>query len=288
VLAIGLPFYAGVAVAIPAEFVSLGLLSKSAGLDALGELRVTQALMSVAAMVPAALAAPLRSHLAASQIGRENSAPLVSQLKLSWGLSLAIVAGLAAIWPTAIDIVFGPGYAAAKTIGAWALIAFIPTMLASILTGALLVLKKSAFLLLAGVAQAAATITAAWELIPEFELAGFLAAQAIGATMALVVTATTLAVLLGRDFLHSWMAALLLATGGVMAVILYGSTHDLAIWQRLALSAGALCASVLPSWLVLSANERAQMRRAVHDLRSAVETCRSKPAMRPRSGPTER
>ena len=137
-LGIGLPFYLSVAAVIPAEFMSLGLLSRSAGIEALGELRVVQSLMSLAAFVPVALAGPIISHLVAAHTGDGTPDAVHAQLKFNWILGLLMVEGLAVVWGLAIDVVYGGTYPAARSIGVLALAAFVPNMPPSVMTAAVL------------------------------------------------------------------------------------------------------------------------------------------------------
>jgi O-antigen/teichoic acid export membrane protein len=271
VLAIGLPFYFSVAIVVPAEFVSLGLLSQGVGVEALGELRVTQSMMSLASMIPVALAGPMISHLAANNVAAGNIHPVQTQLKFIWMLALVIVTTLGAVWPFAVELIFGSSYLGARTMGVLALSAFVPNMLASILTGALLAMKRSLVLLFIGAVQGTIMIAAASVLIPWYGLAGYLTAQSLAALGGAVLLIISIAALSGRAFLQGWMISMTVGTCIIVPAALYPGLHELEVLSRAIVGAGSLAATAVVCWFALASNERVQARQLPGNVRARIE-----------------
>jgi len=266
VLALGFPFYAGVALVVPAEFVSLGLLSNSSGLAALGELRVTQALMSLAALVPGAITGPLLSHLAGPSAGGDAKASVLVQLKLSWILGLAIAAGLALVWPDAVAIIFGGDYSYAGKYGVLALVGFVPSMLVTVMTAAVLVRRESLVLAAVGAVQAIVLIGSAAFLIPAFGFAGFLAAKAFEVSTASVCLLIYLVRLHGRSFLRPWMIYFAFFTLATLASAIGSVVLEVGIGIRAGITLAAVLAAIPTVWLALDPLERHRVRYAVAKL----------------------
>lgn len=258
-LAVGLPFYLSGVLLLPTEFVSLGLLTRSTGVEGLGELRVTQSLMSLAAIVPIAMAGPMITHLAATDLGDGNPEPVLTQLKITWILALLIVAVIAGIWPLAVDLIFGASYPTARSHGILALAAFVPMLLTTVLTAALLVLKRSGFLLLVGGLQASVVGGAAWFLIPTYGLGGFLVAQALGFFAAAMALGINLAGRYGRAVLRSWMAPFALMTIVTWAALFGVLASDPTRAMRAACAAVLLLAMLVIFYFVLTEGEKARL-----------------------------
>lgn len=258
-LKIGFPFYLSGFLLIPTEFVSLGLLSHSAGIDSLGELRVIQSLIALASIVPAALAGPMTSHLAAAAVGDKDAEPMLAQLKFNWMVSLLLVVSLGAIWPIAIDVIFGATYVEARRIGSLALVVFVPTMLTGVLISALLIQRRSIVLVLAGALQAGSFAMLAWLLIPRFGLGGLLTAQAIG----FLVSAGALGIALFRHYgvsmARPWMVVLALLTALIISSLVISITHEPPLALRLAIAGGELIAIFVTSFASLAPPEHRRL-----------------------------
>ncbi len=259
-LAIGFPFYLSGLLIIPIDFICLSLLSRAAGVAGMGELRVTQALMSIAAIVPTALAGPVTSYLAtrASTAGVEI---VLTQLKVSWMLALVIVVGLVAIWPEVVGIVFGDAYPAARNSGMLALAAFVPTMLVTVMTSALLAFKRSLALLLVGALQAAVLMGAAIALVPRLGLGGFLVAQALGFTTAALALGLILIAHYGRSFCRAWMGLLTVASVAVAIGLWLLMAHHNPPLARAACAVFALPALLAFFAWTLTRDERTRLRK---------------------------
>ncbi|TCT04602.1 oligosaccharide flippase family protein [Aquabacter spiritensis] len=211
-LGIGFPFYANGLLLVPVDFLCMAYLSRVAGVEALGDLRATQTLMSVATLVPAALAGPFVAQLAGRLEAGGSPNALLNQIRAIWILSLCLVIGLGTLWPFFIDVLFGTAFAQARTAGVVALTAFVPTMLLSTLTGGLLAMSRSRTLIAAGIFQAAIVSLCAYVLIPRYGLAGYLACQ----TISMAAGIFALMVVVPRHFpdgiWRAWMVPLSLLT----------------------------------------------------------------------------
>lgn len=258
-LSIGLPFYLSNFLLLPTEFLALGLLTRSAGLDALGELRVVQSLMSVASTLAVALAGPRMSHLSAFDASERNPEPLLIQLKLSWILSLLVVIPLGAVWPWAIGFIFGNGYTEASQIGSLALTAFVPTLLTGAMVSALLVQRLARVLLVSGVAQAAGFALVAWILIPSYGLGGLLIAQAVGFAIAAAVLGVSLAIYYSRSIFRPWMIPLLALTASFLAFLAGLNGLDPNWVVRLMVSSAFLILALVVFYSSLSPSERSAL-----------------------------
>lgn len=239
-LSLGLPFYVGGLVVIPAEFASLGFLTRSAGVEALGELRVTQALMSAASIIPVSLAAPMVSYLAQGMRHQSGLNAILTQLKAIWVMALAIAIVLAAIWPVAIELVFGGAFQVALSTGVLALAAFVPNMLLIVLAGALLATGSASALFFVGALQGGALALTAWILIGRYGLGGFLAAQAVASSAAAALAGGALVLKFGPSMLRGWMLTLAgLTLAGVILV-----AADITVKETLAVRTGVTILSL--------------------------------------------
>lgn len=260
-LAIGFPFYASGLLLIPTDFMCVAFLSRVAGVDALGDLRVTQTLMGAATMIPTALSGPLISHLTGRLAGESGPAAVLDQLKAVWILSLPLVIGLGAVWPMLIDIVFGAAFSEARSVGSLALAAFVPSMLLSVLTGTLLALRRSLPLMLVGALHALTVATLASVLIAGHELAGYLGVQAAGMAVGALASAVIVARQFEARFFRPWMVPLLLITGAISALLVVDVAVEETLTVRLAVSAAMAALMLVIVWTsVLGPAERLALK----------------------------
>jgi O-antigen/teichoic acid export membrane protein len=257
-LSVGFPFYAAGLLVIPAEFMCSALLSRSGGVAVLGDLRVTQSLMTIATMIPGALLGPMISHLAA----REGSlTALWMQVKATWVLSLAISIALATLWPVAISVIFGSSFKAAQSVGVAAVATFAPMLLLSVLSGALLASRRSFMLVAIGACQMLTMVAFASFLIFGYGLAGFLVMQAVSAATGFAAAAVALSLQFRGTFLQAWMAPLAILTVVVNALLI----ADVLLVKTLATRfAAGICAMgvliMITASCVLSSDERSKIR----------------------------
>lgn len=263
VLSRGLPYFLSTLFLLPVDFAALGLLARAGGIDALGELRVTQAIMSAASVLPTAIMGPILTHLAAEYAGARGEAGVRQNIRRLWSLTLPLAMLIAGVWPLAVDVVAGQGYPMARHVGDLALVGFVPAMLLSVLHGALMARgKSSASLLMVGAVQAAMVFAAAWLIIPGHGLAGYLAAQAAGfATAALVAVMAWggLGVLVGTR-----VAVLVALTLVLYAALLLDLVYPVSLPVRLmAAFVGTITVGVLAYAFLLTPVERARLTGAL-------------------------
>src|SRR5262249_901918 len=85
ILALGVPLYASGLLTIPATYFAQGLLTQSAGIGVLGNLRVTMTITSIVSLIPAAAFPPMLSSLARAHGGGAGfSEGLAMNLRVVW------------------------------------------------------------------------------------------------------------------------------------------------------------------------------------------------------------
>jgi O-antigen/teichoic acid export membrane protein len=245
ILRLGFPFYAGALFVIPIDFANLAHLSRSGGVETLGDLRVTQALISLAAALPTAIAGPTLTFLTERHALGEGAAGLMLQLKAIWILAISVAIAVAAIWPFAISIAFGPGFEAARTLGVLALTSFLSLMLLSVVQGGLLARAKSGALFWIGAVHAAALAALGWLMIESYGLAGYLIAQGGAAAVGLGLTWLALRLDDASLEMSPWMGWLLAATVVTMVLIGLDVTVEESVSVRILTAATALTVFVL-------------------------------------------
>jgi O-antigen/teichoic acid export membrane protein len=272
-LRLGFPFYAGGLLLIPVDFFCAGLLSQTAGVAALGDLRVTQAVVAIATALPISLSGPLISYFAGRSDVKTRPDAILLQLKIVWVLSLGLAIVLASIWPLAVDLVFGGSFAQARSAGILALAAFIPTMLTTVLAGALLAMKRSGKLLCIGAIQAVALAACAAPLIGGYGLGGLLSAQAVGMTVGVVASSAVLARRYETSIFRIWMIPLAMLTIALIALLFVDArtASTLPVRFSVALALLALLAATVPA-LVLSADERHRLIALARDCTTWLAT----------------
>jgi hypothetical protein len=244
---------------LPVDFATLGILARAGGIDALGELRVTQAIMAAASALPTALMGPILTHLAAGYASGSGPADVRQHLRWLWTLSLSLAVGVAALWTLAVDAVAGSAYPLARHMGDLALMAFVPAMLLSVLHGALMARgKSSAALLMVGAVQAVTVFASAWFLIPRFGLAGYLLAQAMGFAAAGLVAALAWG---GSGAIRGTRVIVLSGlTLALYAALLFDLAHPTSLPVRLtAALMGAAVVGTLACVVLLTPGERASL-----------------------------
>ena len=259
VLTRGLPYFMSTLLLLPVDFATLGILARAGGIDALGELRVTQAIMAAASALPTALMGPILTHLAAGYASGSGPADVRQHLRWLWTLSLSLAVAVAALWTLAVDAVAGSAYPLARHMGDLALMAFVPAMLLSVLHGALMARgKSSAALLMVGAVQAVTVFASAWFLIPRFGLAGYLLAQAMGFAAAGLVAALAWG---GSGAIRGTRVIVLSGlTLALYAALLFDLAHPTSLPVRLtAALMGAAVVGALACVVLLTPGERASL-----------------------------
>jgi O-antigen/teichoic acid export membrane protein len=235
IFAIGLPFYAASVFLIPAEYLSQGFVSRFGGIEDLADLRVILTLMAVVQMIPHAISGPIIS-LFSEREGQEagsGAASAFEHMRWLWIFALASGAALAAIWPLAVMILFGPGFPQAAAMGQLAIMAFIPTIAGTSLSAGILVGGRTLPLVFVGAVQAAVMIVMAFVLIEPLGLAGFFIAQTGAATCAVALWLAVLGRQTRQMPLKPWMVPLAVATVALCAVLALDATTAEPVWLRL-------------------------------------------------------
>ena len=268
---IGFPFYLGVLWMIPGEFYVLGLLSRSAGVEVLGQLRVVQALMAVVTVLPNALSGPLITYLTERHAAGAGGGALQLQLRFIWVSALILAILLASIFPPAIGLIFGPHFAYAGNAGVLAIAPFIGTMLLNVLQGGLLAQRRSLALFWIGGIMAACHIGLAYLLVPDHGLIGFFVSQAVAYGVGAAVTGLWLfgCPRVGSQMI--WKLVLLVATASTLALLAVDANIDIEWKIRIAISLGLLGLVVASCWFgVFSAGERYRLKGFGREAATAI------------------
>lgn len=270
VFKIGLPFYAGTLLTLPADFSALALLGRVGGVEALGELRVSQAMMTAASALPAALAAPLITHLSARHAVGEVTQATVLQTKAVWSLALLIALGLMIVWPLAIELIFGADFPLARSVGELAIASFVPMMILTVLQGALFARGQAAFMFGLGVVHASAIVLGTQLLIPRYGLVGYFSAQGFSYGVVAIATAIAFARAVRPP---SWVLALVLLTLALGGALAADIAYDFEIAERMIVGAVGVGVTLFTAarW-VLSASERLRVLEAVAQVSASFGT----------------
>lgn len=249
-LTLGLPFYGSGLCLIPAEIVAMGAMSRALGVDALGDLRVILALVAVVQILPQALAGPIASHLAEREAAErgDGAAAALGQCRAIWVVALVGTIALAAVWPYAIVVIFGPAYALAREIGQMSLIAFIPTVITAPLTAALLATTVTKALFPIGVVQGVILLAIALPGIETIGMPAFFLGQAAAATAAFALHLWALKGALIGPALRPFMLVLLALSAVVAGLLVIDANIDETVWQRLTVAGAMLVLTLTLSW----------------------------------------
>jgi O-antigen/teichoic acid export membrane protein len=189
ILYLGLPLYVSGLLTIPATYFAQGLLTQSASVGVLGNLRVTMAITSIVSLLPTAVASPMLSSLArAHGEGRGFSEGLAMNLRMVWLFGLGAVAFLGLFWDDLVNILFGSDYSEAVSSGWIACVGMLITLVQGVAHTGLFAVKRSLSFFLLDAFQAIIFFSFAWRLIPEYGLSGFLGAQTIAGMIVLLST----------------------------------------------------------------------------------------------------
>lgn len=259
-LNIGFPFYLGILWLIPVDFYALGLLSRSAGVEVLGQLRVVQALMALVTVLPNALSGPLVTYLTERHAAGAGPGALRLQLRLIWVIALILAITLASIFPPAIEFIFGPSFGYAGRVGVLAIAPFIATMLLNVVQGGLLAERRSLALFWIGAIMAGCHAGLAYLLVPEHGLMGYFTSQGVAYGLGAAITGLWLfrSFSLGSQAVWKWV--LLIATALTVGLLVIASSIEFDWKTRIMASASLLVLVLVSCWLgVFSREERARL-----------------------------
>lgn len=204
----------------------------------------------------------------------EGAGALNLQLRLIWVSALVLAILLAAIFPLAIGLIFGPPFALAGTVGVLAIAPFIGTMLLNVLQGGLLAQRRSLALFWIGALMAACHIGLAYLLVPGHGLMGFFVSQAAAYGMGAAVTGLWLFGWPGGGSQMIWKLVLIIATALTLALLAVDASILFDWKARIAASLGLLGLVLVSCWFgVTSVNERQRLKGFGREAAAAM-SCR--------------
>jgi hypothetical protein len=185
--------------------------------------------------------------------------------------ALAIGAPLAAVWPLAIQVIFGGGYSQAANVGLLGIASFMPQLVGTSLMAGILVGRRTLPLLLTGGIQAAVIVGVALLTIPTMGFTGFFIAQGIAGIIQIFLRLIVLGAQTGTSSWRPWMAPLLVATLAFSGLLVLDTQVAESALQRVAVATVAL--AILYLWITfvaLSSHERnALANRVRHEIKQA-------------------
>lgn len=189
-LEFGLPYYLGNT--LLGSIVSLpllGLVSRYAGLDEVGYIRVATSMAALMGFVPMAIAPAVISHLSANS-GESSQSKIMkmAHFRVIWSLALVLNGGICLILPQLVGGLYGLTYRPATPL-AW--IHLWLTMLACVSTSLgqyLLADGKTGKICKSNALGIVSTVVAAYLLVPQYGAMGYLIAQIVGQVLLIAVT----------------------------------------------------------------------------------------------------
>lgn len=181
-LRLGFPFYAAGLLSVPVALYLQGILSRHAGLEALGELRVITAILSLISFIPTAASSAMVSLLTRSSTSDYSSFIQQALLHIKYIWLFAVFSGLGVflVLPLIIKLLFGEAYMGAVAPASYAILT---TIIACVLgfSGNIIFARRRVGLILAQTAcQVTVFAGVASILIPTMGLSGYFAAEFSG------------------------------------------------------------------------------------------------------------
>ena len=209
---LGLPFYGSGLVAIPVFYYLQGLLSRSAGVESLGLLRVIATLTTIVAFVPGSVAAVTTSSLTrlrAEQGTRESKVYdyAILNVKAIWYLTTVSAVVLAIFTPLLVSLVFGPAYASAIEPGMVALFATAFSTTAAAAGSLFFAMERSGIIFWQYVLQSLVLAVVGLIAIPAMGLLGYVSAELAGNAVGLAFVLSVVARVSGDGWIrngHAW------------------------------------------------------------------------------------
>jgi O-antigen/teichoic acid export membrane protein len=182
ILKFGFPYYFGKTMLITLVSLPLmGLVSKYAGLEELGYLRVAQSMTQIAGFIPVAIAPVAMSYLSASSVDDDNSYQYLKSVNLRavWILLLLPISGLSLILPDVIHFLFGDSYKQAVVLS-WLYLWVVLIMgIGDVLIQYLVVAGKTVRVSWVSSVSIIVWVSTAVLLVPDYSGWGFLLSQGI-------------------------------------------------------------------------------------------------------------
>lgn len=234
ILKSGSPLYFGGLFLIFPEFANMAQLTRVAGIGTMGDMRVTQALVSIIAVIPLAISGPTITFLTERYSNGDGRAAMLTHLRIVWIFTLVFSALTVLIWPLAIHLAFGSDYLVASKLGELSIIGFISSMLLTVLQGALLSKNRSFPILWISLIQAAVLYLLGREIIDSNNgFAGYFIAQGIAVTVAVILTFYSVIKDVDSFIMTRWMAWLFAASFMLVGLIILDVIVDINMTLRL-------------------------------------------------------
>jgi O-antigen/teichoic acid export membrane protein len=259
-LRLGFPFYLAGLLVTPAEFWFVGFLSRIEGVEALGQLRVVQAIMGLAMLLPAALSGPLISDLSRRMDCEGGAKPILAQLRIVWGISLLIAIVIATVWPLLVGLIFGSSYELARSVGGLAVLAFVPSMLLGVLTSGFIASRRAGVTIAMAAMQIFALVICGPVLVSSMGLVGYLFSQAVQFHVGVLGGLALLSVYFNEGTFRVWMFPLGVITIVLAGLLLIDVELKVGIFVRLLVGLGLLIVFVLAAAIIFTPAERANLR----------------------------
>ncbi len=227
---LGIPFYASGLVAVPVTFYLQGLLSRSAGVDALGLLRVIATITAIVAFIPASVAAATTSTL--TRIRADTGTPASGvfdyaflYLKVVWYLTTVIAITLVILTPVLVETLFGVEYVAAIQPGMVALFSTVLSSTAAAAGSLFFAMERSGIMFWQSVLQSLVLAFAGLLVIPTMGVLGYVGAELVGNLVGLafiLVVAVRMSDCDWRNSRHTQAFILCALAGLVPILVIFG------------------------------------------------------------------
>lgn len=266
-LRVGFPFYVSGLLSIPAIYFVQGMLSRYAGLDVLGYLRVLSTLLVFISFVPSSAAAAMVSLLTRSSSVDYGSFIAQSLINLKYVWLFAIFSGLAVftLLPWLVDLLFGESYQSVVIPSSLAILSAITNCLLGVVGNILFARRRVWTILQQTVFQVSVFVGTAVLLIPSYGLGGYLAAELLGGLAGLLFLWIASTRWRAQYMVSpTWLSAavlLSLTTAAILLTLSYSSVADHRVPGMIIV---CVVAGVVSYFLILERDERAALGAILH------------------------
>jgi O-antigen/teichoic acid export membrane protein len=266
-LRLGFPFYAAGLLSVPSIYFLQGMLSKYAGLDVLGHLRVLSSLLVFVSFVPSAAAAAMISHLTRSSSIDYASFIQQALINIKYVWLFAILSGLAlfTFLPWLVKLLFGESYRALVIPSSFAILSAVVNCLLGVAVNILFARKRVRVILLQTGCQMSVFVGAAVLLIPSYGLGGYLASELLGGMAALTFLGVASARWRAQHVVSpAWlMPATLLSVLAAVAILTL-SHPSVSDFRLLGMFVVCAATSIVSYFFILERNERAAIKTLIY------------------------
>lgn len=271
-LRLGVPFYLAGLVTVPVTFFLQGLLSRSAGVESLGLLRVIGTITSLIAFIPGSIAAATTSTLTRMGSESEKTGTKVFDygflhIKAVWYLTMMTAIVLAIITPTLITILFGYEYLDAIEPSTLALFSAALSATVAASGSLFFAVQRSSVIFWQAISQSLVIALVGVLTIPALGVLGYFGAELAGNLAGLIVVLAFAMRMSDSDrrdnrLVTAFLVGALAALGSVTAI--HGMPNA---WERtIALSLVALVATAAMFMFGLSTWERSTAARLMKEI----------------------